>query len=528
MPALVAMTTETVAPGATGRPGAEREPPSLRLGPALPDGHLGALEDAFRRSRLPGDVVLTRRLLLAWAALMAALLLFQFSFLRERPGFDLVRILNLGNLLITLGTAAWIGRLREPAGFDRVLAAWFATMVLLLLTGLQFSGPRVAHGMALLVLAGIALLLPISFPGRIVPAAVLLAGCAWNGFEATRMDPTLASTWVRNVFVLILGFAIALIVSTRDQRDRRRGFLEERARLAAAARAAELGRLLPVCAYCRQVRRDDGFWEVASAYLARRGIVRGRQGLCERCAAAVPSAPEPPGSSAAAVPDASAAEADDDEATFRQACLPADRVQFAALLAGVGAFFVLSALRFAIDDGAVWSTPAQWGRILFVVVTAGLVPVTLRLEDARHYETLAFGFLLAAVGLGCLVQLLAPNPSALMPILAVLMAHTLLRLPRWKRLVPTVVLSVVAVFAIVDSTREAGVFSVYTLLALVFANVVGVWASEVRDADRWARFRSLREGERAILRAEQLGLLLPTCAGCGQVRDDEGYWTDVF
>ena len=527
MPEPVGAMNDAAASTEAAGPRSARGAPALRSGPAVPDGHLDALEHAYRRARLSSDVRLTLRLLLAWAASMVALLLYQFVVLLERPGFDLVRSLNAVNLLITVGTALRIGRLRDPAAFDRVVGAWFAAMVVLLLAGLPFSGPRVAHGLALLVTAGIGLLLPIPFPARIVPAAALLVGCVWNGQQAVAADPALLSSFLRNIFVLVLGFVLALVLSTRDQRDRRRGFLEERDRLAATARAAELGRLLPVCAYCRQVRRDDGFWEAASSYLARRGIVRGSGGLCERCATeAVPPVgslrevdphpgPPSPGSG-------------DDEEAFRQACLPADRVQFAALLLGVATFFLLSGLRFALEDAAVWSGPAQWGRVVLVLASAGLVPLVLRVRDFRRYEAIAFAYLLAAVGGGCIVQLMAAKPSAMMPVLGVLMAHVLLHLPRWKRLLPTVVLSVVAVFAIVDSTREAGVFSVYTLIALAFANVVGVWASETRNADRRGRFHSLREGERAIRRAEQLDLLLPTCAGCGQVRDDEGYWTDVF
>lgn len=528
MPEPVGVTNDAVASPEAARPWSTGEAPALRSGAMVPDGHLDALEGAYRRARLPSDVQLTRRLLCAWAALMVALLLFQFAALFDRPGFDVVRSLNAVNLLITVGTAFWIGRLRDPVSFDRVVGAWFAAMVLLLLAGLPFSGPRVAHGGALLVTAGIGLLLPIPFPARVVPAAALLIGCGWNGQQAVAADPALFSSFLRNAFVLVLGFVLALVLSTRDQRDRRRGFLEERDRLAAAARAAELGRLLPVCAYCRQVRRDDGFWEAASAYLARRRIVRGSGGLCERCATRAVAPADALREPEAQPPAPPSPAPGDDEKAFRQACLPGDRVQFAALLLGVAAFFLLSGLRFALEDPAVWSGPAQGGRVALVLASAGLVPLVLRVRDFRRYEAIAFAYLLAAVGGGCFVQLMAANPSAMMPILGVLMAHVLLHLPLWKRLLPTVVLSVVAVFAIVDSTREAGVFSVYTLIALVFANVVGVWASQVRNADRRARFHSLREGERAIRRAEQLDLLLPTCAGCGQVRDDEGYWTDVF
>jgi hypothetical protein len=38
----------------------------------------------------------------------------------------------------------------------------------------------------------------------------------------------------------------------------------------------------------------------------------------------------------------------------------------------------------------------------------------------------------------------------------------------------------------------------------------------------------VHERERAIERAEQLDLLMPMCDSCGKIRDDAGYWHEVF
>ena len=111
MPEPVGVTNDAVASPEAAGPWSTEGAPALRTGPMVPDGHLGALEGAYRRARLPSDVQLTRRLLCAWGALMGALLLFQFAVLFDRPGFDVVRSLNAVNLLITVGTAHWIGRL---------------------------------------------------------------------------------------------------------------------------------------------------------------------------------------------------------------------------------------------------------------------------------------------------------------------------------------------------------------------------------------------------------------------------------
>jgi CheY-like chemotaxis protein len=53
----------------------------------------------------------------------------------------------------------------------------------------------------------------------------------------------------------------------------------------ALAKVRTLSGLLPVCAWCKEVRNDDGYWEDVQTYLARHTDVLLSHGICPPCAA---------------------------------------------------------------------------------------------------------------------------------------------------------------------------------------------------------------------------------------------------
>ena len=61
-----------------------------------------------------------------------------------------------------------------------------------------------------------------------------------------------------------------------------------------AEQIAEMTRLVPVCAACKKVRDDDGFWRGVDSYLAQNEGKRVTHGLCETCAVELyPPDPDP-------------------------------------------------------------------------------------------------------------------------------------------------------------------------------------------------------------------------------------------
>lgn len=80
---------------------------------------------------------------------------------------------------------------------------------------------------------------------------------------------------------------VALYKAQRDaELARYRRELEERnaSLQAALADIKVLSGLLPVCAWCNDVRNDDGYWESVYGYLARASDLRVTHGICPTCA----------------------------------------------------------------------------------------------------------------------------------------------------------------------------------------------------------------------------------------------------
>lgn len=55
--------------------------------------------------------------------------------------------------------------------------------------------------------------------------------------------------------------------------------------LRAEHKVSELARLLPICAWCHNVRTDKGYWQKIEEYFADRADVRLTHGICDSCAA---------------------------------------------------------------------------------------------------------------------------------------------------------------------------------------------------------------------------------------------------
>ena len=52
----------------------------------------------------------------------------------------------------------------------------------------------------------------------------------------------------------------------------------------ALAEVKTLSGLLPICAWCKKVRDDDGYWRQVEDYFRRRSQIRFTHGMCTDCA----------------------------------------------------------------------------------------------------------------------------------------------------------------------------------------------------------------------------------------------------
>ncbi|MDA8078257.1 MAG: hypothetical protein M0Z79_04895 [Nitrospiraceae bacterium] len=87
-----------------------------------------------------------------------------------------------------------------------------------------------------------------------------------------------------NGLVHLAFFVVIIILVSKLKAD-----LEERSRLIgelqdAMAEVKTLSGLLPICAWCKNIRDDDGYWNKVESYIAKHTEAEFTHGICPECA----------------------------------------------------------------------------------------------------------------------------------------------------------------------------------------------------------------------------------------------------
>ena len=209
----------------------------------------------------PGPMSLLALHALFWGlALMGyAFLLGRFRFRvksSELPAFGLM-LLGLG----VTGTQLWMyARLQETA----------CTLILSLASGvvLQRRSTLIAFQAILLAVWG--------------ALSVQVGG--WAAMATWLFDIVLAGLFAMLLQRLLIRRADALI----RRLERQAQLLKANAELVAELREAiqnvqTLGGLIPICAHCKKIRNDEGYWEQVESFLDSRSEIQFTHGICPDC-----------------------------------------------------------------------------------------------------------------------------------------------------------------------------------------------------------------------------------------------------
>ncbi len=134
------------------------------------------------------------------------------------------------------------------------------------------------------VLYLISALLAAWFVGRGWGAAwVIVGGACWAVVRWQRPELSVF-WWIWNVVARVGVWSLAVVLLLRVKEH-----LAAQARLIGELREAldqihELKGLLPVCAWCRKIRDDDGYWLQLEQYVGQHTNARITHGICPDCA----------------------------------------------------------------------------------------------------------------------------------------------------------------------------------------------------------------------------------------------------
>ncbi len=206
---------------------------------------------------------------------------------------------TLPTLLVTMGQATLLvgARIHSELPSSRRLAFAFVLSHAVLLFGFYYWDPssplrRISNGLIWATLAfmsaqALRQSTAVFWSSFTSPAKVFLAH---GSFHLVRLGlgflPVSESSELGHTFINIIGdlevsfFMVALFVGLLIAHLKQRN----EALTSALAEVQTLSGLLPICAWCKKVRDDDGYWKQVEDYFRSHSQIRFSHGMCNDCA----------------------------------------------------------------------------------------------------------------------------------------------------------------------------------------------------------------------------------------------------
>lgn len=192
---------------------------------------------------------------------------------------------------ITLGYGLTVPRIRSARALD-AMTMFIILAITVLSLGVDAARPKdfFAHvGADIVILFGIYFVIPLSQSLRIGSAAAYTLALFTLYFGYKELPNALTGT---SVFVSVsIANLLGALISFRVARIQRAEYTalrnEQAARQAheeALANIRSLSGLIPICAGCKKVRNDEGFWEQVENYIRDRSEADFSHSLCPVCA----------------------------------------------------------------------------------------------------------------------------------------------------------------------------------------------------------------------------------------------------
>ena len=153
-------------------------------------------------------------------------------------------------------------------------ARWWAALILISVTVLALdiaTGPYILFPITFVVPVGLGAWFLSRTAGVGFAFALVLSRFGIALFVESPGRPLYATALNAAIRLLVLtGLAVLLAKVNRQQQ-------------ALAHRVQVLEGILPICAFCKKIRRPDGVWEPIEIYITHRSAAQFSHGLCEKC-----------------------------------------------------------------------------------------------------------------------------------------------------------------------------------------------------------------------------------------------------
>ena len=148
----------------------------------------------------------------------------------------------------------------------------FLVLISICIVGLDLvTGPYLMFPIAFIVPVGLASWHLGRWPSIVFAAGLVVARLAVVAISETQVTPLWAAVVNADIrFIVLAGFGVLIAKVAEQQRM-------------LAARVQILEGILPICAFCKKIRRADGKWEAIEVYVGKRSSAQFTHGFCEAC-----------------------------------------------------------------------------------------------------------------------------------------------------------------------------------------------------------------------------------------------------
>lgn len=206
------------------------------------------------------------------------------------PKFEVLAGVRLTSLAITAGIFTRLPQIMRSSWGDRLIALWCLHFSFVVIFINSTRPPEyIQHAMLdVLILMTYYFLFPLPMPLLAIAPIVFSVGNLIMIF----VIKTSVSPLETNVLIItsVLGNALGLFTARRMHHYRRSNFLaldqEKKLRTEleeAISKVKTLQGMLPICAHCKKVRDDQGYWTRIEEYIRAHSEAQFTHGICPDC-----------------------------------------------------------------------------------------------------------------------------------------------------------------------------------------------------------------------------------------------------
>lgn len=247
-------------------------------------------EERFRRDFLPDDKISARKVFTLVVAVIVGFIVLDYYFLP--PASKFISILcRLVTILVCISILLVISRKIRVRSFDRIISTGCLVVYAHMLLVAYFRPGDYVTIVAydIITLVGIYLAVPIPLKYQALPAFSFTLGSAilWLVVKHPPWE-TLETAATMSAYVIANFVGVFSSISMNKMKRKQFSQFEEEKALkenleSALSEIKVLRGIIPICAACKKIRNDKGFYESVESYIKRHSEADFTHGMCEDC-----------------------------------------------------------------------------------------------------------------------------------------------------------------------------------------------------------------------------------------------------